>query len=132
MRKALGGDYQPAKQGRTKIAGWQSISSSSNIFWNKAYQLLTDVYREIQDDGTAALGDLRSVNEGLGQTHRAKLMEDERIRTYTGEPDYRKGRHHNESSGYGSLCTTTTSLSTDPFPIVEKPLLMQIGRLLGE
>ena len=64
----------------------------------KLTSFLLDVYRVIQDDGTVAPGDLQSVNEGLGQTHRAKLMEDDRVRAYTGEPDYRKGRNHNGSS----------------------------------
>ena len=97
MRKALGGDYRPAKQGQTKIVGWQSTHSSMSLR-RQLTKFIPDIYRVIQDDGSASPGDLSSVNEGLGQTHRAKLMEDDSVRAYTGESTYRRGRTHHGSS----------------------------------
>lgn len=90
MRKALGSDYKPATQGKLKISGWKSELLIKISLYRNDQLLFPDVYRSIQDDGTLTPGDLRSVNEGLGQTHRAKLMVDDTVRTYSGEP-----RHHN-------------------------------------
>ena len=50
-----------------------------------------DAWTHLQDDGTESQK-LRDVNEGMGQTHRAKLMEDDRIRMYTGESNIRGAR----------------------------------------
>ncbi|KAK4695606.1 hypothetical protein P7C71_g2177, partial [Lecanoromycetidae sp. Uapishka_2] len=51
--------------------------------WNSAWQTLAE-------DGTAM--DLPDVNEGLGQTHRIKLQQDESLRYYAGEDSHRGGR----------------------------------------
>lgn len=48
-----------------------------------------DAWTGLQDDGTDAQN-LQAVNEGLGQTHRAKLMSDDSIRNYTGEENFRR------------------------------------------
>lgn len=47
-------------------------------------------------DGTDAQN-LEDVNEGLGQTHRFKLMTDDSVRDYTGEENFRKGGHGGRS-----------------------------------
>ena len=50
-----------------------------------------DAWTHLQDDGTESQK-LRDVNEGMGQTHRAKLMEDGSIRMYTSELNIRGAR----------------------------------------
>lgn len=57
-----------------------------------------DAWTSLQDDGTDAQN-LQAVNEGLGQTHRAKLMSDDSIRDYTGEEKFRRGRDTKGSRG---------------------------------
>lgn len=57
-----------------------------------------DAWTSLQDDGTDAQN-LQAVNEGLGQTHRAKLMSDDSIRDYTGEETFRRGRDIRGSRG---------------------------------
>lgn len=47
-------------------------------------------WTHLHDDGTDSQN-LQDVNEGKGQTHRAKLMQDESIRGYTGESSFRGG-----------------------------------------
>lgn len=49
-----------------------------------------DVWACLKDDGTDSQN-LKVVNEGLGQTHRAKLMSDDSVRDYTGEENFREG-----------------------------------------
>lgn len=46
-----------------------------------------DAWTRLQDDGTDTQN-LRAVNEGLGQTHRARLMSDDSVRDYTGEENF--------------------------------------------
>ena len=50
-----------------------------------------DAWTHLHDDGTESQK-LQDVNEGMGQTHRAKLMEDNSAREYTGESDVRGAR----------------------------------------
>ena len=50
-----------------------------------------DAWTHLQKDGTESQK-LRDVNEGMGQTHRAKLMADDSIRMYTSEPNIRGAR----------------------------------------
>lgn len=49
-----------------------------------------DAWTRLQDDGTDSQY-LQDVNEGMGQTHRAKLMNDASVREYTGEENFRGG-----------------------------------------
>ena len=49
-----------------------------------------DAWTRLQDDGTDSQK-LQDVNEGMGQTHRAKLMESDSVREYTGESNIRGG-----------------------------------------
>ncbi len=49
-----------------------------------------DAWTRLHDDGTDAQN-LQAVNEGLGQTHRAKLMNDDSVRDYTGEESFQGG-----------------------------------------
>ena len=44
----------------------------------------------LQDDGTD-VQNLQAVNEGLGQTHRAKLMSNDIVRDHMGEKDFPSG-----------------------------------------
>ena len=50
-----------------------------------------DAWTHLHDDGTESQK-LQDVNEGMGQTHRAKLMEDDSIRMYMGELNTRGAR----------------------------------------
>lgn len=50
-----------------------------------------DAWTSLQDDDSD-VRNLQAVNEGLGQTHRAKLMQDVSGRDYTGEDNFPKGR----------------------------------------
>ena len=51
-----------------------------------------DAWTHLQDDGTESQK-LQDVNEGMGQTHRAKLMEDDSIRGgRDGDTTVRSGR----------------------------------------
>ena len=50
-----------------------------------------DAWTRLHNDGTDAQN-LQAVNEGLGQTHRARLMNDDSVRDYTGEEILRGGR----------------------------------------
>ena len=52
---------------------------------------IQDAWTSLQDDGTDSQK-LRDVNEGLGQTHRAKLMYDDSVREYSSESSFRGGR----------------------------------------
>lgn len=72
-----------------------------------------DAWTGLQDDGTDAQN-LQAVNEGLGQTHRAKLMNDDSIRNYIGEAnfrsrgrDYRVGRADHGARGGGNVGRAT-------------------------
>ena len=60
------------------------------------------MYADIEDDGTNTekLGD---VNEGLGQTHRIRLLQDQSVRDYSGEEEDHRGGHGRRSrrSGLG-------------------------------
>ncbi len=58
-----------------------------------------DAWTRLQDDGTESQN-LQDVNEGLGQTHRARLMLDNSIREYTGESSFR-GRDRGGRGGRG-------------------------------
>ena len=55
-----------------------------------------DAWTHLQKDGTESQK-LRDVNEGMGQTHRAKLMEDESVRMYTSESNIRGARGGRDS-----------------------------------
>ena len=59
-----------------------------------------DAWTHLQDDGTDSQK-LQIVNEGMGQTHRAKLMEDDSVREYTGEPHVRGARGGKSGRGSG-------------------------------
>lgn len=52
--------------------------------------MIQDAWTRLKDDGTN-LQNPRNVNEGMGQTHRAKLMYDDSVREYTGEANFREG-----------------------------------------
>ena len=58
-----------------------------------------DAWTHLEDDGTD-VQNLQAVNEGLGQTHRARLMRDDSVRDYTGEENFRKGNRDNRG-GHG-------------------------------
>ena len=59
----------------------------------------SDAWTRLQDDGTDSQK-LQDVNEGMGQTHRAKLMGDDSVRKYTGESNTRGGSRGGRS-GHG-------------------------------
>ena len=67
----------------------------------------SDAWTRLQDDGTD-LQNLQDVNEGLGQTHRARLMRDSSTREPMGESKFRgerggkisRGDHGGRGGGY--------------------------------
>jgi len=61
--------------------------------------LLTDAWQDLADDGTAE--NVLELNEGLGQTHRQRLQEDDSIRRYTGEEFNRGGHFRGGRDGRG-------------------------------
>lgn len=90
-RKALGGNYQPAQHGKAKIVDWKS-KSCLHYADNGMTNNFLDVFLTIQDDGTLTPSDQRAVNEGLGQTHRAKLMGESSLQASSNKPDHRKSQ----------------------------------------
>ena len=78
-----------SKGEKTKLEGW----NSKTVQTKPCRMLITgqDAWTHLQDDGTESQK-LQDVNEGMGQTHRAKLMEDDNIRMYTGESNIRGAR----------------------------------------
>jgi len=54
-------------------------------------------WQDLQDGGAAV--DLGDVNEGLGQTHRGRLQQDESVREYTGE-EFHRGGYFRGGRGY--------------------------------
>ena len=67
-----------------------------------------DAWTSLQYDGTDAQN-LKAVNEGLGQTHRARLMRDDSVRDYTGDENFggsirrgKGGRAEHGSRGSGN------------------------------
>ena len=76
--------------------GIVSLRPTSSSCTNVERGPLIDAWQNLEKDGTAE--DVIEVNEGLGQTHRQRLQEDDRVRDYTGEPPHRGGYF---SSGRG-------------------------------
>lgn len=72
-----------------------------------------DAWTHLQDDGSDSQNQ-QDVNEGMGQTHRAKLMNDASVRDYTGEENFRgggrggrggRGDHGGRGGGYAGRVT---------------------------
>lgn len=59
-----------------------------------------DAWTSLQNDGSDSQN-LRDVNEGKGQTHRAKLMSNESVREYTDEANFRGGGRAGKSGRGG-------------------------------
>ena len=82
---------------KSKLDGWNSKTIKYATLPIRMLTMSQDAWTGLQDDGTDAQN-LQAVNEGLGQTHRAKLMSDDSIRKYTGEENFRR-RGHDFGSG---------------------------------
>ena len=68
---------------------WRPGTVSSTT-WRAIFKLTTGIaaYKILQEDGTIT-EDLGQINEGLGQTHRARLLVDDSVSQY----EERKQRH---------------------------------------
>ena len=81
---------------KSKLEGWNSKAAYTNYCRVRANHN-QDAWTHLQDDGTDSQK-LQDVNEGMGQTHRAKLMEGKSVREYTDESNI-QGRRGGGNAG---------------------------------
>ena len=82
---------------KSKLKGWNGKTAYLCQSPRRVLIMSQDAWTRLQDDGTDAQN-LQAVNEGLGQTHRARLMTDDSVRDYTGEESFRGGRRGGRGS----------------------------------
>ena len=89
---------------KSKLEGWNSKTVHTK--YCRVLIISQDAWTHLQDDGTDSQK-LQDVNEGMGQTHRAKLMGDASFREYTSESNIQGRRGGRGGRGGGNAGRVT-------------------------